>query len=161
MPRPVVPMFSPSDVLLSSARSSAKCQGKMTWARSLIRRLSAWPAPRLASSSSSSITRAGLITTPVRDDARDAGRENAAGQQRELVDLVADDDGMPGVRAALVADDEVVLTGQEVDDLALGFVAPLQTDNASAGHSETVRGCAKKGGMRGHTDRSHATAILE
>ena len=39
--------------------------GKMTWARSLMRRLSAWPAPRLASSSSSSITRAGLITTPV------------------------------------------------------------------------------------------------
>ena len=24
--------------------------------------------------------------------------------------------------------------GQQVDDLALGFVAPLQTDNASAGH---------------------------
>ena len=68
------------------------------------------------------------------DDARDAGRQNAAGQQRELVNLVADDDGVPGVRAALIANDEVVLAGQPVDDLALGFVAPLQTDDASAGH---------------------------
>ena len=33
---PVVPMFSPLGVLLSSARSSAKCQGKITWARSLM-----------------------------------------------------------------------------------------------------------------------------
>ena len=31
------------------------------------------------------------------DDARHAGRKNAAGQQRQLVDLVADDDGVAGV----------------------------------------------------------------
>ena len=85
------------------------------------------------------------------DDARDAGRENAAGQQRKLVNLVADDDGVAGVRPALVADDEVMLAGQDVDDLALGFVAPLQTDNASAGHGRirqssdrTVRIAARK-----------------
>ena len=68
------------------------------------------------------------------DHARDAGRQDAAGQQRELVDLVADDDRVPGVRPALIADDEIVLAGQQVDDLALGFVAPLQTDDASSRH---------------------------
>ena len=77
------------------------------------------------------------------DDACDAGREDAARQQRKLIDLVADDDGVPGVRAALIADDEVVLAGEDVDDLALGFVAPLQTDNASAGHIGQFAECEK------------------
>jgi hypothetical protein len=27
-----------------------------------------------------------------------------------------------------------VFPGESVDDFALGFIAPLQTDNASAGH---------------------------
>ena len=56
------------------------------------------------------------------------------GKQRELVDLVAHDDRVAGVRPALVANDEIVLARESVDDFALGFVAPLQTDNASAGH---------------------------
>ncbi len=43
------------------------------------------------------------------DHAGDAGRENAAGKQRELVDLIADDDRVAGVGAALVADDEIML----------------------------------------------------
>ena len=68
------------------------------------------------------------------DHACNAGRENAAGEQRELVDLVADDDRVPGVRPALIADDEIVLPREAVDDFAFGFVAPLQTDNASARH---------------------------
>jgi hypothetical protein len=36
---------------------------------------------------------------------------------------------MTGVGAAVVADDEVVLFGEEIDDLALGLVAPLQADD--------------------------------
>ena len=137
MPRPVVPMFSPSDVLLSSARSSAKCQGKITWARSLIRRFS--PTAHAAGRELVELLdHAGRIEHHAAgDDARHAGRQNAAGQQRKLVDLVADDDRVPGVRAALIANDEVVLAGQQVDDLALGFVAPLQTDNASSRHGST------------------------
>ena len=35
------------------------------------------------------------------------------------------DDGMPGVRAALIADDGIGIAGQDIDDLALAFVAPL------------------------------------
>ena len=36
---------------------------------------------------------------------------------------------MPGVRPALIADDDIVLIRQQVDDLALGLVAPLQSDH--------------------------------
>jgi hypothetical protein len=35
------------------------------------------------------------------------------------------DDGVPGIRAALVADDCVGIAGQDIDDLALSFIAPL------------------------------------
>ena len=114
------------------------------------------PTPRFASSSSSSITRAGLSTTPPRDHARHARRQDAAGQQRELVGLVADDDRVPGVRAALVADDEVVLAREEIDDLALGFVAPLQTDNASSRHG--IRVCAKQKVSFGGKNESESTS---
>ena len=48
------------------------------------------------------------------------------------------DDGVPGVVAALVADDEIRLLRQEVRDLALAFVAPLGTDDGRHRH---VFGC--------------------
>ena len=69
------------------------------------------PCRGAASSSSSSITRGRVEDDAAGDDAGDAGRQNAAGEQRELVDLVADDDRVAGVRAALIADDDVVLAG--------------------------------------------------
>ena len=65
---------------------------------------------------------------------RTCGLQNAGRQQRELEGLVAVDDGMAGVGAAVVADDEIVLIGEEIDDFALGLVAPLQADDTSAGH---------------------------
>src|SRR5262245_20965685 len=85
---------------------------------------------------------------PVRNYASNAWRQNAAWEQRQFVDFVADNDGVASVGAALITDDKIVFAGQDVDDLALGFVAPLQTDNASAGHNWTVRRCAKKGGRQ-------------
>jgi hypothetical protein len=50
----------------------------------------------------------------------------------EGVAFALDDDAVPGVRAAVVADDSVVLAGEEVDDLALAFIAPLEADNRGA-----------------------------
>ena len=44
----------------------------------------------------------------VADDRRDAGLEDAGRQERELEGAVAPDDGVAGVGAAVVADDEVV-----------------------------------------------------
>ena len=46
MPRRVVPIASPPHCR-SSSRSSSRCQGKMTWARSLSIRFSATCTPRL------------------------------------------------------------------------------------------------------------------
>ena len=67
---------------------------------------------------------------------------------------------MTGIRAALITDDEVVLTSEDIDDFALGFVAPLQTDNASAGHIEQFADVRKKWGCAVTQNRSHAL-ILE
>ncbi len=68
------------------------------------------------------------------DDALHAGSQDAAGNQRQLVGLAVADDGMAGVAAPLVADDDIVLFGQQVDEFAFGFVSPLQTDHASHRH---------------------------
>jgi hypothetical protein len=40
--------------------------------------------------------------------------------------LVTDDDGVAGVVSSLSANDEVRALGQEVDNLALAFIAPLE-----------------------------------
>jgi hypothetical protein len=41
---------------------------------------------------------------------------------------------MTGVGATVIANDQVVLIRQEIDDLALRLVAPLQADDTGAGH---------------------------
>ena len=71
--------------------------------------------------------------------ALDLGAEDAAGDQRQLEGLAAGDHGMAGVGPALVADDDIVLLGQQIDDLALGLVAPLQTDDARGRHCNAPR----------------------
>ena len=50
----------------------------------------------------------------------------------ELADGVLD--ALEGRNAALIANHGVVLLGEQIDDFTLGFVAPLQTDNAGARH---------------------------
>ncbi len=40
---------------------------------------------------------------------------------------------MPGVGATAIANDDVGLFGEEIDDFAFAFVAPLQTDDARIG----------------------------
>ena len=110
------------------------CQGKITWARSLSIRLSPTLTPR-ADQAVDLLQDAGRVEHHAAgDDALHLGAEDAAGDQRQLVGLAAGDDGMAGVAAPLIADDDVVLVGQQVDELALGLVAPLQTDHASNTH---------------------------
>ena len=82
------------------------------------------------------------------DDAARADRAGDAGDdprrdRPDLVRLAVDDDGVPRVRATLVAADEVGLLGEQVDDLALPLVAPLRADDHGRGHvrhSRTRRG---------------------
>ena len=56
--------------------------------------------------------------------AQDAGRDQV---QDGL--LAVDDQRVAGVVAALEAHDRADLLGQQVDDLALAFIAPLGTEN--------------------------------
>ena len=62
-------------------------------------------------------------------DHRQRAADDARGQQRQLVGLVADDERVAGIVAALEADDDVGAARQPVDDLALALVAPLAADH--------------------------------
>ena len=57
--------------------------------------------------------------------------QNARGHEVENVFLVSDDDGMARVRAALEADYDIRFLGQEVNNLALAFIAPLGANEYS------------------------------
>src|SRR6185503_14415072 len=56
----------------------------------------------------------------------------------DLERLAAGDDRVPGIRAALVAAHDIRLLGEQVDDLALAFVAPLRADHDGRGHRRRV-----------------------
>ena len=141
MPRIVVPMFSPLEQLLSSARSSAMCQGKITCARSLEHQVLV-DRNAAAEQAVDLLQDAGRVDhDSAGDDALHAWGEDAAGNERQFVGLTIADDGMAGIAAPLIADDDVVLFGQDVDELAFGFVAPLQTDDASNTQSSQPLPC--------------------
>ena len=66
-------------------------------------------------------------------DHRQLALHHARRQQRELVDAVADHEGVAGVVAALEAHHHVGAVGQPVDHLALALVAPLGADHRHIG----------------------------
>lgn len=65
----------------------------------------------------------------VSDDVHDAFAEDTDGEEVGGVFLVTDADGVTGVGSAAVAGDKVDVVGEEVDDFAFAFVAPLKTDD--------------------------------
>ena len=69
--------------------------------------------------------------------AHDAGRK-----QRQFVGLVADDERMAGIVAALEAGDDVGAAGEPVDDLALALVAPLAADDGNVCQMPRSFSCA-------------------
>src|SRR6185503_17267615 len=74
----------------------------------------------------------------VRDDVQRALVEDARGELVEDVALLADDDRVARVGAALVADDDVTLGREEVDDATLPLVPPLHPEHAGHRHGRTV-----------------------
>ena len=64
----------------------------------------------------------------IADQALHVSVQDSRGDQRQNGLLAADHQGMSGVVAALEAHHGLHLVGQQVDDLALALVAPLQTD---------------------------------
>ena len=108
--------------------------------------------PRPKNSSISLNSTSGIEHDAVADDVHHAGPEDADRQQVRRVFLAADADGVPGVGAAAVADDDVGVLGEEIDDLALALVAPLEADDngislQERGHNRrlsVMRGCEFK-----------------
>ena len=73
----------------------------------------------------------------VADDGRDVRVHHARRAELELHGLVAHDDGVAGVVAALVADDDGDVLGEEVGGLALALVAPLEADDHGRRHQRS------------------------
>ncbi len=91
-------------------------------------------------------------------DHRRLAGDHAARRLADLERLAFDDDRVPGVRAALVAADDVALLGQQVDDLALAFVAPLGPDDHGRGHWQEVS-CTAASDRRASSRATRRTTI--
>jgi hypothetical protein len=76
----------------------------------------------------------GVDDDAVRDDVGLARTQDARGDQMQAVGLARVDDRVPRVVAALVADDQVRLVGEEVDHAGLALVSPLGAEHAGGGH---------------------------
>ena len=76
----------------------------------------------------------GVEHDAVADHRQLARPHDARGQQRELEDLLADDERVAGVMAALETHDHVGRDREPIDDLALAFVAPLGADHHHIRH---------------------------
>ena len=81
----------------------------------------------------------GMDDHAVADDAVDPLAQNPGGHQRELVSHALVNDRVPRVRAPLVADDHVVLVAEQVDNLSLGLIAPLEAHDATRAHGIPLR----------------------
>ena len=134
MPRPVVPIL-PAPAAASRMTSSSLCSGRISVAFSAMRRFCGLTATPCCRSRSISLRqRPRIDDDAVADDAELARAHHARRQQRQLVGLVADDQRVAGVVAALEAHDDVGALGQPVDDLALALVAPLGADHDDVCH---------------------------
>jgi hypothetical protein len=86
---------------------------------------------------------------PVAEQVPRPGVEDPRRDEVELEVTVRVDDGVTGVVAAAIADDEVRILGQVVDDPALPLVAPLGANDSDDGH-----GAATSTSVRGHRHRT-------
>ena len=72
--------------------------------------------------------RDGVDDDAVGDDAFFPGAQNAGGNQVQDEFFLPDLDRVAGVVAALGADDDIGLLGEDVDDFSFSFIAPLGAD---------------------------------
>ena len=75
------------------------------------------------------LQRAGVQHHAVADQAQRVGTQDAGGNQVQYGFLAVDDQRVAGVVAALEAHDRTDFLGEQIDDLALAFIAPLGTEN--------------------------------
>ena len=63
-----------------------------------------------------------------------AGPQDSAGDQLEDEFPIANEDGMPGIVAALIARDNVEAFGEDVDYLSFAFISPLRAQYDHVSH---------------------------
>ena len=68
--------------------------------------------------------------------------QDAARHQLQLEGLTIDHEGVARVMSALVADDEMLIAGEQVGELALPLVTPLGSDDDGCWHGELLKGTA-------------------
>jgi hypothetical protein len=68
----------------------------------------------------------GVEDDAIADDVEDVFAEDSDGEEMGGVFFTADADGVAGVCAAAIADDDVSVFGEEIDDFPLALVAPLE-----------------------------------
>jgi hypothetical protein len=71
---------------------------------------------------------------PRPDQAGHMGVQDAGGDQVQAEGVAQRDHGMAGVVAAVIAGDDMDLSGQVVHDPALSFISPLSPDNDDCRH---------------------------
>ncbi len=114
--------------------SIMRCAGNSTCARSLMDRFSRTSTPADSSASISASSAAGSITSPLPITACLAGPQNAARNQLQHELLLADEDRVAGVVAALIARDDIEALGEQIDDLPLALVSPLGSQDDYVSH---------------------------
>ncbi len=82
------------------------------------------------------------------------GAEDSGGDQVEGVFFVADFDRVAGIGAAVPADREIEMLGEEIDDFSLALIAPLQADDGGVAQRLGERAHGIRIGERGHADIS-------
>jgi hypothetical protein len=93
----------------------------------------------------------GSSTTPLPMTLSTPGPEDPDRQKMRGVFFAANTDGVPGVGAAAVADDDVGMLGEKIDDLPLALIPPLESDDNGISFEERGHnGCLSlMGRMRG------------
>ena len=63
----------------------------------------------------------------------------------KLINILASNHCVPGIRTPLVADDDIVLGSEQIDQFPFGFISPLESDYASCWHRFSLRSGTEKG----------------
>ena len=146
MPRSVVPILRRPRCSSESASRPRWC-GRMRCARSETTRLSPISTPSASSSPVSRSNATGSTTTPLPITQRIPGCRIPEGMRCRTNFLPADDHGVAGVVAAVVAGHDLDPRGEQVDDLPLAFVAPLGAGDHDVGHVPRAVGSERRLGL--------------
>ena len=139
MPRRVVPIL-PAPLASSRSASRSRWIGRISGQVSAIISTSGVTStPCVAHALDLGFQRPRIEHHAIADDRRRAAHDPDR-QQRQFVGLVADDQRVAGIVAALEADDHVGAAREPVDDLALAFVAPLGADDGDITHVDSLLG---------------------